>query len=78
MACGLPVVCHPSGGYAEIIRDGENGFFFRTNEEALALIAELRNDAPRLKRVGEAARQTVVDLFTPAAEERMVQYFVGG
>jgi glycosyltransferase involved in cell wall biosynthesis len=78
MACGLPVVCHPSGGYAEIIRDGENGFFFTTNEQALALIGELRDDAPRLKRVGEVARQTIIDLQSPAAEERMVRYFVGG
>ena len=78
MACCLPVVCHRAGGYAEIIRHGENGFLFDSADEAIALIDALRNDAPRLKRIGEAARQTVLDLFTPATDERMVRYFLGG
>ena len=35
MACGLPIVCHDRGGYAEIIDHGRNEFLLDTQEEAL-------------------------------------------
>jgi len=38
MACGLAVVCHKRGGYAEIIDDGHNGFLFDTQQEALEIV----------------------------------------
>ena len=77
MACAMPVVCGKLGGYAEIIKHGENGFLFQTNEEGLAAIDALRSNPALARRVGEAARQTVVDLFSPAAEDRLIEYFVG-
>jgi hypothetical protein len=42
MACGLPVVCHESGGYAEIIEHGRNGFLFDTQQEALGDTAQAK------------------------------------
>jgi glycosyltransferase involved in cell wall biosynthesis len=44
MACGLPVVCHESGGYAEIIEHGRNGFLFDTQQEALEILLRLKED----------------------------------
>ncbi len=77
MACAMPVVCGKLGGYAEIIKHGENGFLFQTNEEGLAAIDALRSNPALARRVGEAARQTMVDLLSPAAEDRLIEYFVG-
>lgn len=78
MACGLPVVCHRAGGYAEIIRHGENGYLFDTEDEAVAIIDGLRGDTATTARIGAAARQTVLDLFTPETEARIVEYFLSG
>lgn len=76
MACGLPVICHRAGGYAEIIRHGENGFLFDTNAEAFDQIASLRNDVPTLCRVAEEARQTIVEeVLSPAPIARQIEYF---
>ena len=76
MACALPVVCGRLGGYAEIIKHGENGFLFQTNEEGLAAIDALRSSPTLARRVGEAARQTMVELYSPAAEDRLIEYFL--
>jgi hypothetical protein len=76
MASGLPVVCHRSGGYAGVIRHGENGFLFDTNREAVDIISEVRNDAPTLKRIGQAARETATELSSPYAVDRIVDYYL--
>ena len=45
MACGLPVVCHSHGGYADWIKHGDNGFLFDTSDEARDILARLVADA---------------------------------
>jgi hypothetical protein len=56
MLCGLPVVCHRQGGYAELIEHGKNGFLFSDNEEAVDIIERIRNDETLRSRVsGNAA-----------------------
>ena len=77
MGCGLPVVCHRQGGYAEIIRHEENGFVFETNEEAFTIVANLRTDASAARRVGEAARDTIVNLHAQKFRDRLVDYYAG-
>jgi len=76
MAAGLPVVVHADGGYAQLIRSGENGFLFHRDEEALQLIEGLRR-SPELRRtVGNNARRTVVDLCSRAAFERFSRFYL--
>ena len=76
MAAGLPVVVHADGGYAQLIRSGENGFLFHRDEEALQLIEGLRR-SPELRRtVGSNARRTVVDLCSRAAFERFSRFYL--
>jgi glycosyltransferase involved in cell wall biosynthesis len=58
--CGKPVItCHDSGGPAELVRDGENGFVTAPAAEALAhamrRVMEDRNQAMRMGE--EGARQ---------------------
>jgi glycosyltransferase involved in cell wall biosynthesis len=56
MLCGLPVVCHRQGGYAEVIEHGVNGFLFDTEEEAFEIISRLKNDSHLRQAVGEKAK----------------------
>jgi len=76
MACGLPVVCGRRGGYADYIAHGVNGFLFDTNEQAVALILRLRDDAVLRDRIGRAARRTVEELYRGRAWRRKLAYFL--
>jgi glycosyltransferase involved in cell wall biosynthesis len=75
MACGLPVVCHSHGGYADHIRHGENGFLFETTQQASRILAELKADAALRARVGHEARQTVELLFSPQAQAERLKFY---
>jgi glycosyltransferase involved in cell wall biosynthesis len=76
MACALPVVCHAHGGYADAIRHGENGFLFETTGEARALLKQLAADASLRARLGAAARATIEELYSAAAQEERLAYYL--
>lgn len=57
MLCGLPVVCHYQGGYAEIIKNGVNGFLFQTTEEAEKLILDLQQNILLRNQISMEARK---------------------
>jgi glycosyltransferase involved in cell wall biosynthesis len=76
MACGLPVVCHQSGGYAEIIEHGRNGFLFDTHQEALGILLSLKEDRALRESVGKAARQTAEELFSAAVRSEIVEFYL--
>jgi glycosyltransferase involved in cell wall biosynthesis len=65
MACAKTVVVSRAGGAAEIVEDGVDACCFPPGEAgALAnLLAELVNDAPRRRRVGEAGRKSAEKRF---------------
>src|SRR5215218_7093721 len=75
MACGLAVVCHESGGYAEIIEHGRNGFLFETQQEALEILLELKEDPALRERVGKEARRTAEELFSDAVRSEIVEFY---
>jgi glycosyltransferase involved in cell wall biosynthesis len=75
MACGVVPVAHARGGYAEVIRHGENGALFEQDEEALEWVDRLDGDRGLLERMSRAARQTADDLYGPAARERMIRFY---
>jgi glycosyltransferase involved in cell wall biosynthesis len=76
MACGLPVVCHESGGYAEWIDNGTNGFVFATQQEALEILLGLKEDRALRERIGEAARRTAEELFSSARRSEIVESYL--
>jgi glycosyltransferase involved in cell wall biosynthesis len=76
MACGLPVVCHSHGGYADHIRHGENGFLFESTEQAARILAELKADPVLRATVGRKARQTVEQLFSPRALRQRLDFYL--
>ena len=62
MACGLPVVSTRVGGIPEVVQDGINGLLIEAGDmEALAgSINALAGDASLRRRLGVAARETIV------------------
>ena len=66
MSCGLPVVATEVGGIPEIVDDGVNGFLVPLKHpEAIAeRILELNADPGLRKRLGDAARETVMERYT--------------
>jgi glycosyltransferase involved in cell wall biosynthesis len=66
MGVGLPVVASNTGGTAEAITDGENGFLFRRGDyrELAAVLDRLEEDRDLCRRVGARARQRVLGRFT--------------
>ena len=74
MSSGLPVVATSVGGIPEIVRDGFNGFLVPPKHpEALAAkIIELNEDKQLRRRLGEAARSTILERYTA---ENVVQRY---
>jgi glycosyltransferase involved in cell wall biosynthesis len=66
MGAGLPVIASDTGGTAEAIADGDNGFLFpRGNFRDLAAVVDrLEGDRPLCRRVGARARKCVLQRFT--------------
>jgi hypothetical protein len=65
MSAGVPVIASNVGGLPEVIRHGENGLLVENDEEAIRrAIRELQEDPERARRIGDAARQTVMERFT--------------
>lgn len=67
MAMGLPVVATPIPAYEPVIEQGVNGFLARDREDWWPLLAQLRDSGLR-RRMGAAARQSVVARFSMASQ----------
>ena len=76
MACGLPVVCHESGGYARIIDHGRNGFLFDTQQEALEILLMLKEEPELRETIGRAARATAEELFSSAVRSELAELYL--
>lgn len=76
MACGLPVLCGGSGGYADYIENGVNGYLFDTNEEAMGIVKKLRSDPSLRRKIGDAARKTMEKTYSSSYERRLVDFYV--
>ena len=76
MACGLAVVCHNRGGYAEAIEHGRNGFLFESQQEALEILLLLKEDLALRERVGKEARRTAERLFSGDRRSELVEFYL--
>ena len=76
MALGRPVIATGVGGVYSIVRDDQTGLVVPPSNSARLAerILELLNDPPRARRLGNAGRQLVQDLFNV---ERMMAQTVG-
>ncbi len=65
MSAGVPVIASNVGGLPEVIRHGENGLLVDNDANAIQhAIQELKEDPDRARRIGDAARHTVMERFT--------------
>ena len=76
MASGLPVVCHESGGYAQWIDHGRNGFLFESQQEALGILLGLKEDPALREKIGKGARRTAEELFSDAVRSEIVEFYL--
>jgi glycosyltransferase involved in cell wall biosynthesis len=65
MACGLPVVSTSVSGVPELVIHGQNGLLFSPGDSKsiAAGMASILSDESERRRMGEAARRTVVECF---------------
>lgn len=76
MALGLPVIARRMGSNPEVIDDGVNGFLVEDDNEWLDRLFLLSSDAGLRRRMGDAARATVVERFSVQTQmPRVVSIF---
>ena len=64
MSFGLPCVATDISTVQQFVVNGENGFLVRTDDEWLARLTELIDSPSLRKKIGENARQTVLERFS--------------
>ena len=66
MAVGKAVVLSDTGGTREMVEFGATGFFYATGDidSLVSILAQLAKDRDALRKVGEQARQSVVERFS--------------
>ncbi|MEO9485814.1 MAG: glycosyltransferase family 4 protein [Ekhidna sp.] len=64
MALGIPTVATKIGANHRVIKDGESGFLVESDEEWLAKISLLLNNADLRKKIGEKARKRVDEHYS--------------
>ena len=79
MSAGVPVIASRIGGLPEIIQHGQNGMLVANTPESIAAaIRELTRNRDLCRRMGEAARQTVLEKFTvDRMVRRTMEVYVG-
>ncbi len=75
MACGRPAVTFPTGGIAEIVLDGVNGFLAPVGDSAgiAEAIDRLIQDPALGGQLGDAGRRIVEERFTVGRQAALVQ-----
>jgi tetratricopeptide (TPR) repeat protein len=76
MACGLPVLVHSAGGYAQAVKHEVNGLLFDTSEEAARLVRRLVEEPDFRLRLGQEARHSVCELLSTAELNRVVAFYL--
>jgi len=75
MAMELPVIIFPEQcGCAELIVHGENGFLVASEAEAFGILARLSAEPDLRRRIGSAARQSLIDLQRSQEPELLARY----
>lgn len=64
MSLGIPAICTDMGANRDVVKNGENGFLAKTNEEWLTAFKCLIDDAALRRKLGDAARKTVVEDYS--------------
>lgn len=75
MAMGMPVILEDRIGFCEVLTHDKDALIFRSTSESMEHVLALRADPARAEALGEAARQTVLRLYGPEAQRRIVEFY---
>lgn len=75
MACGIPVVAHRRGGYAEWIEHGTDGLLFDTREQASVMLLTLKRDPALRAGLGGAARRKMEATYSAEQMRALVAFY---
>jgi len=64
MAMGVPTICSAVGANCEVIRNGENGLLAKSEQEWIANLESLIDDAALRGRLGREGRRTVEERYS--------------
>jgi hypothetical protein len=78
MASGVPVLCPAGSIYAEYIAEGVDGLLYRSREEAVQQLVDLRRAPTRIAGLGAAARAKAAGLLDAATVAGSVAQLVTG
>jgi len=78
MALGIPPVVSRNGVLPTIIEDGVSGYLSSEPKDWLEHLENLANDVPLRERMGAAARRTVAERFSAAAQAPRVAEILTG
>lgn len=78
MACGLPVVAHARGGYADYLEDQTSGFLIRDADEAYARIMHLKSDRAHRTAIGRSARLAMERYHGAEEKAGLLRYYLQG
>jgi glycosyltransferase involved in cell wall biosynthesis len=78
MASGVPALLPAASIYAEYIDDGVDGLLYRSPEEAVQRLADLRRTPRCIAEFRRAARAKIARLLDPAALADVVRHVVAG
>jgi|TARA_R110000737_G_scaffold345097_2_gene373186 glycosyltransferase involved in cell wall biosynthesis len=71
MACAIPTVLSPVGVNLTIVKDNENGFFAKTEEDWFNLLDELLTDESKRKQIAMNGRQRIIDAYSVLSQEKI-------
>ncbi|NJD56657.1 MAG: glycosyltransferase family 4 protein [Nitrospirae bacterium] len=72
MCAGKPLLLSECTGHTDLVRNGVNGFLFRTADEAVAKILDLKRDRQMLAEMGEHSRKIALRDFS---QQRMIEQY---
>lgn len=75
LACGIPVVAENRGGFTHLISEGENGFLFDTNADALEKILQIKENPALRESMSQRARELIVEYYSAESQAEMAEFY---
>lgn len=70
MACAIPTVLSPIGANLTLVKEGESGYFARTEEDWYRILDELLSDEDKRKQIALNGRQRIIEAYSVLSQEQ--------
>lgn len=71
MACSIPTVLSPIGVNLTIVKDGENGYFAKTENDWFRILDELLTNSYKREIIAKKGRERVVDAYSVLSQKNV-------